>query len=59
MGNFSDRYRGNSKIAGIGVKAAPPAVPAPPKVRHITSWIRRRSDNLDVECPEASGQSIH
>jgi transposase len=32
----------------IGVKAAPPAVPAPPKVRHITSWIRRRSDNLDA-----------
>ncbi|MEU7901024.1 hypothetical protein AB0B45_50405 [Nonomuraea sp. NPDC049152] len=22
--------------------AAPPAVPAPPKVRHITRWIRRR-----------------
>ncbi len=28
-------------------KTAPPAVPAPPKVRHITSWIRRRPDNLD------------
>jgi hypothetical protein len=30
-------------------KAAPPAVPAPPKVRHITSWIRRRPDNLDAD----------
>jgi hypothetical protein len=29
-------------------KPAPPAVPAPSKVRHITSWIRRRSDNLDA-----------
>jgi hypothetical protein len=30
-------------------KAAPPAVPALPKVRHITSWIRRRPDNLDAD----------
>ena len=29
--------------------AAPPAVPGPPKVRHITSWIRRRPDNLDAD----------
>jgi len=28
--------------------AAPPAVPGPPKVRHITSWIRRRPGNLDA-----------
>jgi hypothetical protein len=30
-------------------KTAPPAVPAPPKVGHITSWIRRRPDNLDAD----------
>jgi hypothetical protein len=29
-------------------QAAPPAVPAPPKARHITSWIRRRPGNLDA-----------
>jgi hypothetical protein len=29
-------------------KAAPPAVPAPPEVRHRTSWIRRRPGNLDA-----------
>jgi len=29
-------------------KAAPPAVPGPPRVRHITSWIRRRPGNLDA-----------
>jgi len=28
--------------------AAPPAVPGPPKVRHITSWIRRCPGNLDA-----------
>lgn len=31
------------------LKAAPPAVTAPPKVRHITSWIRRRPGNLDPD----------
>jgi transposase len=30
-------------------KAAPPAIPAPPKVRHITGWIRRNPDNLDAD----------
>ncbi|MFI9848732.1 ISL3 family transposase, partial [Nonomuraea sp. NPDC051941] len=30
-------------------KTAPPAVQAPPKVRHITSWIRRRPDKLDAD----------
>jgi hypothetical protein len=29
-------------LAPFQGKAAPPAVPGPPKVRHITSWIRRR-----------------
>jgi transposase len=29
-------------LAPFKGKAAPPAVPTPPKVRHITSWIRRR-----------------
>jgi hypothetical protein len=29
--------------------AAPPAAPAPPEVRHITSWIRRRPGNLDAD----------
>ena len=34
-------------LAPFKGKAAPPAVPGPPKVRHITSWIRRRPGNLD------------
>ena len=29
--------------------AAPPPAPTPPKVRHITSWIRRRPGNLNAE----------
>lgn len=50
--------------------AAPPAVPTPPKVRHITSWIRRRPENLDADeqlklknvlaaCPHLDGLSGH
>ena len=35
-------------LAPFKGKAAPPAVPGPPKVRHITSWIRRRPGNLDA-----------
>jgi len=35
-------------LAPFQGKAAPPAVPGPPKVRHITSWIRRCPDNLDA-----------
>jgi transposase len=36
-------------LAPFKGKAAPPAVPTPPKVRHITSWIRRRPDHLDPD----------
>lgn len=36
-------------LAPFQGKAAPPAVPGPPKVRHITSWIRRCPDNLDAD----------
>jgi hypothetical protein len=42
-------FRGSyAYLAPFQGKAAPPAVPGPPKVRHITSWIRRRPDNLDA-----------
>ncbi|MCK2218137.1 ISL3 family transposase [Actinomadura sp. ATCC 31491] len=44
-GGYSTVY---AYLAPYKGKAAPPAVPAPPKVRHITSWIRRRPDNLDA-----------
>ena len=36
-------------LAPFQGKTAPPAVAGPPKVRHITSWIRRRPDNLDAD----------
>ena len=36
-------------LAPFKGEAAPPAVPGPPKVRHITSWIRRRPGNLDAD----------
>ncbi|MFC5823247.1 transposase [Nonomuraea insulae] len=36
-------------LAPFKGSAAPAAVPSPPKVRHITSWIRRRPDNLDAD----------
>jgi hypothetical protein len=39
---------GYAYLAPCQGKAAPPAVPGPPKVRHITSWIRRHPDNLDA-----------
>jgi transposase len=53
-----------------GLAAAPPAIPAPPKVRHITSWIRRRPANLDADehlkltnvltaCPHLNALSGH
>ncbi|MEV4010938.1 ISL3 family transposase [Nonomuraea angiospora] len=36
-------------LAPFKGKTAPPATPAPPKIRHISSWIRRRPDNLDPD----------
>ena len=50
--------------------AAPPAVPAPPKVRHITSWILRDPASLDedeqdsltsirAQCPHLDALSSH
>ena len=50
--------------------AAPPAVPAPPKVRHITSWILRDPASLDddeqaslndvrAQCPHLDALSRH
>ena len=36
-------------LAPLRKMPAPAAVPAPPKIRHITSWIRRRPDNLDTD----------
>jgi hypothetical protein len=47
-------YRGSygtvyTHLAPFKGAAAPPAVCAPPKVRHVTSWIRRRPDNLDTD----------
>jgi hypothetical protein len=36
-------------LAPLRGMPAPPAGPAPPKVRHITSWIRRRPDNLGTD----------
>ena len=38
-------------------QAAPPAVPAPPKVRHITSWILRDPATLD-ESEQASPDGV-
>ncbi|MCW2938837.1 MAG: transposase family protein [Actinomycetia bacterium] len=47
-------YRGSygtvyAHLAPFKGAAAPPAVCAPPKVRHVTGWIRRRPDNLDTD----------
>ena len=51
-------------------QAAPPAVPAPPKVRHITSWILRDPATLDddeqasltsirAQCPHLDALAAH
>ena len=45
-GSYGTVYAHLAPLRGM---PAPPAVPAPPKVRHITSWIRRRPDNLDTD----------
>ena len=50
--------------------AAPPAAPAPPKVRHITSWILRDPASLDddeqasltsvrAQCPHLDALAAH
>jgi transposase len=44
-GSYATVYAHLAPLRGM---PAPPAVPAPPKVRHITSWIRRHPDNLDT-----------
>jgi transposase len=44
-GSYGTVYAHLAPLRGM---AAPPAAPAPPKVRHITSWIRRRPHNLDA-----------
>jgi len=45
-GSYATVYTHLAPLRGM---PAPPAGPAPPKVRHITSWIRRRPDNLGTD----------
>jgi transposase len=45
-GSYATVYAHLAPLRGM---PAPPAVPAPPKVRHITSWIRRHPDNLGTD----------
>ena len=45
-GSYGTVYAHLAPLRGM---PAPPAVPAPPKIRHITSWIRRRPDNLGTD----------
>ena len=44
-GSYATVY---AHLAPLRGGAAPPAASAPPKIRHITSWIRRRPENLDA-----------
>src|SRR5262249_4602771 len=49
-------YRGSygavyAYLRPFKAQAAPPAIPAPPKVRHITSWILRDPATLDDDEP--------
>ena len=45
-GSYGTVYAHLAPLRGM---PAPPAVPAPPKIRHITSRIRRRPDNLGTD----------
>jgi hypothetical protein len=44
-GSYATVY---AHLAPLREMPAPPAVPAAPKLRHITSWIRRNPDNPDT-----------
>ena len=66
-GSYATVYAYLRPFTGL---AAPPAVPAPPKVRHITSWILRDPASLDddeqasltsvrAQCPHLDALASH